>query len=191
MESQRERTPHVTDTPRCRLSLNDLEQLNAARSESFQSEKLHSPRLSSVSAPVLTPRHAHTLGAANLTVHGTSFFQPLTPRSQHAVSDTYPSSINHFVALERDSSSTSTQSPATGTRQSSHTFDVGRASIDSESFPEDLLLSEDSITEEKRSSASQHVFNFESPSVIRESLCDRIRDIKSFCIDTGKVEMAS
>lgn len=65
MESQRERTPHVTDTPRCRLSLNDLEQLNAARSESFQPEKLHSPRLSSVSAPVLTPRHAHTLGAAN------------------------------------------------------------------------------------------------------------------------------
>lgn len=54
MESQRERTPHVTDTPRCRLSLNDLEQLNAARSESFQPEKLHSPRLSSVSAPVLT-----------------------------------------------------------------------------------------------------------------------------------------
>ena len=27
MESQRERTPHVTDTPRCRLSLNDLEQM--------------------------------------------------------------------------------------------------------------------------------------------------------------------
>ena len=191
MESQRERVPHATDTPRRRLSLNDLEQLNAARSESFQPEKLHSPRLSCVSVPALTPRHAHTLGAANLTVHGTSFFQSLTPRSQPSVGDTHPPLVNRRVVLEGNSSSTDTQPPSTNTHQSSHPSDVGRVSMDSESFPEDLLLSEDSIAEEKRSSASQHVFDFESPSVIRESLYDRIRDIKLFCIDTGKVEMAS
>lgn len=162
MEYQLDSFHHSIDTPRRRLSLNDLEQLNAARSETFQPEKLQSPRLSCESLPVMTPRQSRTLGAANLTVHGTSFFQSATPRS-------HPQS--------------------TDLQQSLCPSVVPKTSMDSESLPEELLLSEDTTTEGRQSQSSQLVFDFESPRIIRESLFDRIKDIKSFCIDTGKVEL--
>lgn len=163
MTVESQRIPRPSAMPRCRLSLNDLEQLNAVRSESFHPEKLHSPRLSCASTPSLTPRRA-VLGAANLSVHGTFFFQSITPHSQPL---------------------------STETQSMSHSSDVSAVSMDSETLQEDSLLSEDSIVEEKGSLVSQHIFDFESPSVIRESLYDRILDIKSFCVDTGKVDSFS
>ena len=71
-------SPSTPSALRQRLSLNDLEMLNAERATYFNPEKINSPRLAA-STPAATPRVPRQLGAANMTMRGPSFFYPPTP----------------------------------------------------------------------------------------------------------------